>query len=454
MPATRASCSSAAPRPSWRPAPDGRLLPTREFDRWIRRPAVERWRRIARGWLELRPVLQPLGLQPDAHPLGPEADLPYAATLRRLARPAAARDRAGRTRARRPGRRGAAGTAHGWRGCRCGLEQGIDWTPAEAGWLGLTALGATASLPTALTADATSAPGGARRPCSPSRWSTIIVQADLTAVAAGPLPHRLAAELRLLADRSPAVAAGSTGSAAARCAAPSTPAGRRSGSSAGWTEHSTTPIPQPLSYLVDDVARRPRQHPGRRRRVLSDASTIRRRLAALLAEPEAAALGLRQVGPGVLVAERRARRRDGLLQRLGHHPRRSRTGRTRRRHRQRAAAAASVSRPAPASAEDVARRSRPPSRPASGTAARRRPNRTRARPRRPAPAARRRCAAARPRRLSATWPPTAARPSAGLSSAGPGRWPAARRRSGHRPSRHAFRWPASYSPRSGSGQLD
>ena len=65
------------------PAPNGQLLPTREFDAWIRRPAVERWLLVARAWLDSDRLFS-RSAQPDSHPLGPEADLPYAATLRRL----------------------------------------------------------------------------------------------------------------------------------------------------------------------------------------------------------------------------------------------------------------------------------------------------------------------------------------------------------------------------------
>jgi hypothetical protein len=84
-----------------------------------------------------------------------------------------------------------------------------------------------------------------------------------------------------------------------------------------WLErHSTTGVPQPLAYLVDDVARRHdsiRVGPAGSYVRLSDQAQA----AALLAHPAAAALGLRAVAPGVLVASVDEHELLPLLQELG-----------------------------------------------------------------------------------------------------------------------------------------
>jgi hypothetical protein len=147
----------------------------------------------------------------------------------------------------------------------------------------------------------------------------LIVQADLTAVAPGPLTHTVAAELRLLADQE-----SRGGGGVFRFSAGSV----RRAFDAGWStseihswleRHSSTGVPQPLAYLVDDVGRRHGTI-----RVGSAGSYLRvedeTQAAALLAHPHAKALGLRSVGPGILVADVDAGEVVALLREVGHTP--------------------------------------------------------------------------------------------------------------------------------------
>jgi hypothetical protein len=87
-----------------------------------------------------------------------------------------------------------------------------------------------------------------------------------------------------------------------------------------WLErHSTTGVPQPLAYLIDDVARRYgsiRVGPAGSYVRLSDQAQA----AALLAHPAAGAVGLRAVAPGVLVASVDEYELLPLLQELGDAP--------------------------------------------------------------------------------------------------------------------------------------
>ena len=111
----------------------------------------------------------------------------------------------------------------------------------------------------------------------------------------------------------------SIGSPPPRCAAPSTKDGRQLDVRRWLERHSTTGVPQPLAYLIDDVARRHdsiRVGPAGSYVRLSDQAQA----AALLAHPAAAALGLRAVAPGVLVASVDEHELLPLLQELGHAP--------------------------------------------------------------------------------------------------------------------------------------
>jgi hypothetical protein len=146
-----------------------------------------------------------------------------------------------------------------------------------------------------------------------------MIQADLTAVAAGPLSHSVAADLRLLADQE------SRGAAAVfRFSA----ASLRRAYDRGWSatdihswlaRHSATALPQPLVYLVDDADRR---HGSIR--VGPAASVVRvddpAQAAALLNHPRAAELGLRQIAPTVLVAAVEEAELVTLLRDVGHAP--------------------------------------------------------------------------------------------------------------------------------------
>ena len=129
----------------------------------------------------------------------------------------------------------------------------------------------------------------------------VLLQADLTAVAPGPLEHGLARELALLADVE------STGGATVYRFTEATvrralDAGRAASDLlALLTERSRTPVPQPLQYLVTDVARR---HGAVRVGLASayvrcdDPTTI----ATLLADRRTASLGLVRLADTVLAA--------------------------------------------------------------------------------------------------------------------------------------------------------
>ena len=129
----------------------------------------------------------------------------------------------------------------------------------------------------------------------------MLLQADLTAVAPGPLVTDLAHELSLLAD-----VESKGGATVYRFTEGSVRRALDSGRTTSevhalLAQHSRTPVPQALTYLVDDVARR---H-GRIRvgtagaYIRSDDPAV---LAEILASKKATPLGLRLLAPTVLAS--------------------------------------------------------------------------------------------------------------------------------------------------------
>lgn len=130
----------------------------------------------------------------------------------------------------------------------------------------------------------------------------MLLQADLTAVAPGPLERPLADMLSVLADVE------SKGGATVYRFTPGSvrralDAGRAATDlHAFLATHSRTPVPQPLSYLIDDVARR---HGHLRIGAASayvrcDDEAV---LNEILADKRSATLRLRRLAPTVLAAQ-------------------------------------------------------------------------------------------------------------------------------------------------------
>ncbi|PJM95065.1 helicase C-terminal domain-containing protein [Streptomyces sp. CB01373] len=139
-------------------------------------------------------------------------------------------------------------------------------------------------------------------PLLPEPLDHVLLQADLTAVAPGPLRRPLAETLGVLAD-----VESKGGATVYRF----TPASVRRALDAGRTAsdlhaflaaHSRTPVPQPLAYLIDDVARR-----HGHLRVGTASAYVRcdddALLNEILADKRSAGLGLRRLAPTVLATQ-------------------------------------------------------------------------------------------------------------------------------------------------------
>jgi hypothetical protein len=287
---------SEATSPEW--------VPTTLMDSWLASVPAQRWITLAQAWLEL-PRLPGLAGGRDAKdkpisPLGADLRRPLAPVSRRRVLKAllALPDGAGVKSVDE------LVSALAWRAPRRGgrlRDETVRWTMAEASALGVVALGALATATKALLTD--NRPGAvvAMMEALPKPVDRVLVQADLTVVAPGPLEPELATDIAAVADIE------SAGHATVyRVTESSVRRALDMGRTAGelhalFTGRSATPVPQSLSYLIDDVARR-----HGRLRGGAAASFLRCDDEVLLAEvlrnPVAEKYGLRLIAPTVLIS--------------------------------------------------------------------------------------------------------------------------------------------------------
>ncbi|WP_030694241.1 helicase C-terminal domain-containing protein [Streptomyces globisporus] len=329
---------------------DERYAPTPAYDDWLDLPPAERWALLVAPWLTATRTPGLVGGQ-DAKGrtlavLGPDLDRAPAPEVRHrvlelLATlpPGAAADPGtvlARLRWERPPRGAAQPAPPRAPQTAAGADETpgpaseaagdlrsrlARWTLAEAELLGLTGRGALASparallnLPLAEAATPTDHGGRVELSVASGRAATllapllpeavdhVLLQADLTAVAPGPLRRPLADALAVLAD-----VESKGGATVYRFTPGSVRRALDSGRSASdlhdfLAAHSRTPVPQPLAYLIDDVARR---HGHLRIGAASayvrcDDDTV---LGEILADRRSAAMGLRRLAPTVLAAQ-------------------------------------------------------------------------------------------------------------------------------------------------------
>lgn len=295
---------------------DERYAPTPASDEWLDLPAQDRWAHLATAWLAATRTPGLIGGQ-DAKgralsTLGPDLDRSAAPEVRRRVLalfaslpPGTAPDPQtllARLRWERPLRASAAGGPTP-PGDASDLRSRIAlWTVNDAELLGITGRGALSSQARALLDEGPEAAAARLAPLIPEPLDHVLLQADLTAVAPGPLERPLADMLSVLADVE------SKGGATVYRFTPGSvrralDAGRAATDlHAFLATHSRTPVPQPLSYLIDDVARR---HGHLRIGAASayvrcDDEAV---LNEILADKRSATLRLRRLAPTVLAAQ-------------------------------------------------------------------------------------------------------------------------------------------------------
>ncbi len=336
-------------------AGDARFLPTPGFDVWRDQPVATRWAQLVQVWLPLTRQPGQIGRRDEreklTNALSPELNRHSAprlrlATLGVLAdeEPGAAPDSAAVLASlawRSPRLFGPRQPAGGPMPADGPRSEAVEWGLREAAQLGVTALGAmtgygrllldgarTASGrdadedPLGVRADPTGPVAGAVQALAallPDPVDHVLVQADLTVVVPGPAQPALAAELALIAE--PESAGGATVHRV-------TPDSLRRALDAGYppaelhalfARRSRTPIPQGLSYLIDDVARR---HGGLR--VGATGAYLRgddeALLTQLVSDKRLAALQLRRLAPTVLVTPAGTPRLLAALREAGYAP--------------------------------------------------------------------------------------------------------------------------------------
>ncbi|MDT9697086.1 helicase C-terminal domain-containing protein [Streptomyces sp. P17] len=325
---------------------DERYAATPAYDEWLEQPPDRRWSRLAETWLTATRTSGLVGGR-DAKDrtlsaLGPGLDRSAAPEVRH---------RVLTLLAGLP--EGAAPSAESvlarlrWERPLRGPQQGDDlraqlaqWTLAEAEMLGVTGRGALSAhgrallgapekphrheersagpgdklpvhhrpAPAAATlsppeeAAASAAAARLLAPLLPEPLDHVLLQADLTAVAPGPLERPLADMLGVLAD-----VESKGGATVYRFTPGSVRRALDVGQSASdlhafLAAHSRTPVPQPLTYLIDDVSRR-----HGHLRVGAASAYVRcdddALLNEILADKRAAGLGLRRLAPTVLAAQ-------------------------------------------------------------------------------------------------------------------------------------------------------
>ncbi|MET0838115.1 MAG: helicase-associated domain-containing protein [Marmoricola sp.] len=283
---------------------DAAWLPTDSYDTWLLAAPAQRWTMLARAWWASPRLVSAVGGRIGDKPvnaLSPDLTRSWLTRLREdvLAElsglPA--------DRALAPGT-GAASLAAAlrWRRPRRPASRLDQTMPllAEAALLGLTGLDAMSSFGRLLVAG--DDPTEALEDLLPAPVDHILLQADLTAIAPGPLEQDLARRLALVAD-----VESRGGATVYRFAASSV----RRAFDAGWSaaevhefvaSTSRTPVPQSLSYLVDDVSRRfGTLRAGHAESFLrSDDETA---LTELVHAPGAESLRLRRIAPTVVVSD-------------------------------------------------------------------------------------------------------------------------------------------------------
>lgn len=291
---------------------DERYAPTPAYDDWTDLPVQDRWAHLATTWLAATRTAGLVGGQ-DAKgralsALGPDLDRSAAPEVRHrvlalLASldPGTAPDPEtllARLRWERP-LRGASTSAGNTTDLRSRIAL---WTLNESELLGITGRGALSSQSRALLDSGPAKAAALLAPLIPEPLDHVLLQADLTAVAPGPLERPLADTLSVLADIE-----SKGGATVYRFTPGSVRRALDAGQSAAdlhafLAAHSRTPVPQPLSYLIDDVARR---HGHLRIGAASayvrcDDEAV---LNEILADRRSATLRLRRLAPTALAAQ-------------------------------------------------------------------------------------------------------------------------------------------------------
>jgi hypothetical protein len=296
-------------------------LPTEEYDRWLEAPAARRWTTLATAWLSMsrQPslVLQRGERDRTLTALSPDIDRGNAATIRSGVLDVLSSLQPGAV----PTGRDEIVALMQWHAPRraAAQRQFVEAILAEGDLLGVTAAGGLTGYSRTLRAGSREVAEQVLDSALPTPVAEFVLQPDLTVVVPGPPTAELGRELSVVADLE-----SSGGASVYRVTEATIRRALDVGQSADqltafFTMTSRTPVPQSLTYLITDAARR---H-GTLRAGL--ASTYLRSedpvlLDRVVADRATASAQLRRIAPTVVISPLPLARVLEVLRAAGHSP--------------------------------------------------------------------------------------------------------------------------------------
>jgi len=295
---------------------DDRILPSNKFDIWLMHTPADRWQMLASQWLITSRVSGLVGRveAKNVAALGPELDRVNAARVRALTLELLRENQ---------------GIAPEWNSFKEVLswrapvrrnsslqDELAEWTLREAEWLGITGQGALSKFGAQFLAgdDLSSI-----NEDLPKTVDHILIQSDNTAIAPGPLEHEISQALAMMAEIE------SRGGATVYRFTESTIRRALDHGKTGdeiktfLIKTSKTPMPQPLEYLIADVAKK-----HGKLRVGNTSSFIRCEDTALISQimndKKLEILALRRIAPEVVICDMDATDAMRVLRECGYLP--------------------------------------------------------------------------------------------------------------------------------------
>ena len=291
---------------------DDQILPTSAFDIWLTKSAEERWYSLVVLWLDTSRVSGLIGKISDKNvaPIGPELDRAGASLIRRSTLKVL-QDNPRLT----PDIKSLQEIVK-WINPQRANNDYVEWTLREAEWLGITGQGALSTFGSNLLSEKEELE---IESALPKPVDHILIQADNSAVAPGPLTPELASEMGTIADIE-----SRGGATVYRFSDSSIRRGLDHGKTGDQiktflSKISKTPMPQPLEYLITDIAKR-----HGRLRVGSAHTYIRCEdeglVQQILHDKKCEHLRLRKIAPQVLVTDFELAEVIGELREFGYLP--------------------------------------------------------------------------------------------------------------------------------------
>lgn len=229
--------------------PDDQILPTSAFDLWLTRSAEERWYSLVVLWLDTSRASGLIGKISERNiaPLGPELDRAGVSLIRRTTLKVLSENLQ-----ISPDISSMQEIVKWWNPQRANKDF-VEWNLREAEWLGITGQGSISTFGKNLLKEDENLGVQASLP---KPVDHILIQADNSAVAPGPLTPEIASEMGTIADIE-----SRGGATVYRFSEGSIRRGLDHGKTGEQirsflVKTSKTPMPQPLDYLITDVAKR------------------------------------------------------------------------------------------------------------------------------------------------------------------------------------------------------